>query len=346
MACTSSSNGTCGSSIFIGFDELMSSYSKPHLTYAQQLDLLVDRGMFVSNQAKALNYLERIGYYRLSAYSYPFRKIISVQENGITKNVRSDAFLEGAEFSLIANLYVFDKKLRLLTLDAIERIEVALRVDIAYLLGKYDLYAHLNPKLLHGNFAKKNKNSSTAKTKHQEWLEKYQDAVKRSREEFVEHFRSKYDAKLPIWCAIELWDFGMLSIFYSGMKVADKNKIAAKYGFADFTLLESWLRTVNYVRNVAAHHSRLWNRDIVNEPKLPKLGLLPELNHLIPLKHAHARYYAVACLLRYLLKKINPSSSWHKRLEELLQSFPSNHVVDIKHMGFPADWHQLPLWES
>ena len=254
--------------------------------------------------------------------------------------------MDGTEFSSIANLYVFDKKLRLLTLDAIERIEVALRVDIAYLLGKYDLYAHLNPELLHGNFAKRTQNSFSKKTKHQEWLEKYLDAVKRSREEFVEHFRSKYDSKLPIWCAIELWDFGMLSKFYAGMKVADKNKIAAKYGLSDFTLLESWLRTINYVRNVVAHHSRLWNRDMVNEPKLPKPNVLPELNHLITLEHARARYYAVACLLRYLLKTINPSSSWHERLEELLMTFPSNSIVDINHMGFPVGWYRLPLWES
>lgn len=200
----------------------MASYTKPHLTFAQQLDLLIIRNLLVTDQEKAQKYLERIGYYRLSAYWYPFRKITSIQENGSFRDVRSDIFIDGTEFSSITNLYVFDKKLRLLTLDAIERIEVALRVDIAYLLGKYDPYAHLNPELLHGNFTKRPANPFTKKTKYQEWLEKYQDALKRSREEFVEHFRNKYGSKLPIWCAIELWDFGMLSVFYSGMKVADR----------------------------------------------------------------------------------------------------------------------------
>ena len=135
--------------------------------------------------------------------------------------------------------YVFDKRLRLLLLDALERIEVALRVDIAHFLGARDPWAHLSPDELHGNFAKK-LNPDSRKTYHQEWVARLDMAINRSREDFLTHFRAEYDSPLPIWMAIELWDFGQLATFYSGMKVADREAIAGKYGVASFDMFTNW----------------------------------------------------------------------------------------------------------
>ena len=119
----------------------MRKYEKPYLSPKEQVELLMSRGMEITDLAKAEECLARIGYYRLSAYWYPFRK----EQNGAVE----DNFKEGTTFSLSLDYYVFDKKLRLLTLDAIERVEIALRTDIALLLGKFDRQAHRNPEFLH-----------------------------------------------------------------------------------------------------------------------------------------------------------------------------------------------------
>jgi len=121
-------------------------YSKPYQDVPSQLALLQEKGIYVSDTAAAIACLERIGYYRLSGYSYPFcnrrtavhpvtGKPLQQGDKRRIQIVVEDRFREETAFSTVMDLYVFDKRLRLLSLDAIERIEVALRVDISLMLG-------------------------------------------------------------------------------------------------------------------------------------------------------------------------------------------------------------------
>ena len=142
---------------------------------------------------------------------------------------------------------------------------------MAHLLGEYDAFAQINPALLHGNFTKKIK-SKTGKTGYSKWIKNYNELVERSKEYFAKHCCSTYGGPLPIWIAVELWDFGLLSNFYQGMAIGDKERIAAKYGLHSWKTMASWLRTINHVRNIAAHHSRLWNNNLVDQPKMPEPG--------------------------------------------------------------------------
>ena len=128
---------------------------KPWRSFQEQLETLKARGLLVDNDSAALDYLRRIGYYRLSGYWYPLRMIDPIASAAQRKPVRRDEFVPGSRFEDVVRLYVFDKKLRLLALDALERIEMAVRVDVAHLLGKRDPLAHLRADCLHGNFAKK-----------------------------------------------------------------------------------------------------------------------------------------------------------------------------------------------
>lgn len=293
----------------------------------------------------ALEHLRRLGYYRLSGYLYPFRKM-SYTQNKSKKDdnvLREDEFKPGSKFQTSVELYVFDKKLRLLVLDAIERLEVAFRVDIAYLLGAKDRFAHTNPNLLHGNFTKKI-NPDTGKTKHQEWLQKQTALINSSKEDFIEHHKRKYGMPLPIWVAIELWDFGMLSTFYKGMKIEDKTAIAKKYGISDCQVIESWLRCLNYVRNVAAHHCRLWNKNLVSQPKLPKKGEIPTFDLYIGQISITSRLYIALCILAHFMHYVCPRSSWCNRVKELIYSFPESLHISIQNMGFPGDWEQHAFW--
>lgn len=323
----------------------MSTYAKPHLPFSQQLDLLKSRELKVTDDTAALACLSKVGYYRLSAYWYPLRKISSKQDP-VTQKIatyREDVFLPGSCFQHAMDLYVFDKRLRLLILDAIERIEVAIRVDVSHLLGARDCFAHTHPNQLHGHFTKK-ANVKSGKTRYQEWMEKYNQILMRSKEDFVRHYKEKYGLPLPIWVSVELWDFGMLSTFYQGMKVADKTAIAAKYGIPDFQLLESWLRSLNFVRNVAAHHSRLWNKNLIDQPKLPKRGEMTEFDPLIGDSEVCTRLYGVLCILIYLMRVVSPNSSWPKRLREMVDGFPEAPGLSIASMGFPVSWRESSFW--
>src|SRR5260370_9155691 len=98
------------------------AYAKPYLPVPNQLALIKGRGMVISDDALAETYLNKIGYYRLSGYWYPYRK------STLSNQIRTvlDDFRKGTKFSEIVDLYVFDKKLRLLLLCVIDPLEIAL----------------------------------------------------------------------------------------------------------------------------------------------------------------------------------------------------------------------------
>ena len=319
----------------------LSPFIKPYLSVAQQLALLKSRGLTITDDARAIAALERIGYYRLSGYWYPLRA--SVDQPPAAPLIQDD-FRAGAEFGQIVDLYVFDKQLRLLTLDAVERVEIALRTDIALLLGRSSPTAHRDPAYLDGRFARQCARGKTV-TRHQEWLTRLDKTTGESREEFVAHFRRSYSSPLPIWMAVELWDFGMLSHFLSGMRYRDQVTLAARYGLPRPELLTGWIRSINFARNICAHHGRLWNRPLVDQPPMPRPGEVATLDHLAGDQHAQKRFYAVAAVLRYLLTFINPTTSWAARLDDLVATLPAAPGVSVRHMGFPDNWRTLPLWK-
>lgn len=303
-------------------------------SYSDQLGLLEQRGLHIGDHSKALDYLERIGYYRLSGYWYPFR------QTDPATNKKLDQFIEGSSFEQAVQLYIFDKKLRLLTLDAIERIEMAVRVDIAYCLGKLHPLAHLQASSFHGNFSARQARDKT-QTAHQIWVDKYQECIRRNtKTAFVKHHAQEYNGQLPVWVAIELWDFGMMSTLFSGMQKKHKDQIAQKYGVADGENFAKWLRSLNHIRNISAHHSRLWNANIVDRSDVPVDLVKFHLNNAKP--------FLYLCLMKQLLDVICPNSSWGSRIKRLFAEFSlQNHPsISIRDTGCVADWEKWELWAN
>lgn len=298
--------------------------------------------MLITDGAKAARCLQRIGYYRLSAYWYPFRKSIDkLGPDGRPTTRIIDEFKPDAIFADAVDMYVFDKKLRLLILDAAERVEVALRVAIALQLGQRDPCAHRDPQQVHSRFVK-----AAASKSHAAWLVRHDEVEDKSKEEFVAHFRRKYSGRMPLWMAIELWDFGLLSFFLSGMKDIDVSVIARDFALPKRDLLKSWVRSIAYARNVCAHHNRLWNRAIVDQPQVPKIGDVPGLDHFCTDTHAQRRLYAVAVALRWLLRRVNPESTWPQRLKAHFETFPESAHYSLRQTGFPSHWAALPFWAT
>jgi len=333
-------------------------YCKPWKSYEEQLDLLISRGLEVTDRPKALEYLQRIGYYRLSGYWFPFRErsgpLTLLDEKGRkparlnkVETIALDDFRPGATFENAVKLYVFDKKLRLLVMDALERIEIALRVDISHTLGEIDRFAYLHPAIFHPEFSEKLHNSKGV-TLHHEWLGNHAQLISRSKEEFVLHNKTKYGLPLAIWVACEVWDFGTMSRLYAGMREAEQDAISAKYGIHNGRIFATWLRSLNYLRNVCAHHSRLWNRNIVDQPRLPPAAEVPWVAPFQGNGHLRARCFLLLCVARHLLQVVNPNSSWPDRIKEHLQDFPDlDHLeLNLAGMGAPdgweADWQATP----
>lgn len=298
-------------------------YSKPALTLDEQLDRLVHRGMTVRDRQRARHHLNHINYYRLRAYWLPDEVPATTADE--------HAFRSGTDFDDIVDLYSFDRKLRLLVMDAIERVEVSLRTRWAHVLAlRYGAHGYLDP--AHFRTA----------SQHTRCLEKLREEYARSHETFVLHYRKTYtDPDLPpVWGICELLSFGQLSLWYQNLAAgADRVEIAQPYG-VDEQILKSFAHHLTYVRNVCAHHSRLWNREMTIGMKVPArpgwLGAMFSTDH-------PKRVYNTLVMLAHLLTVISPGSAWRRHLRDLMAEHPK---VDAAVMGFPPDWDTQPLWTA
>jgi abortive infection bacteriophage resistance protein len=316
------------------------NYNKPYLTVPQQRALLESRGMEISDASKADEYLRRIGYYRLSAYWYPFRRIVQLPDSSFRLD---DTFKDGTQFRHATDLYAFDKGLRLIVLDAIERLEVSVRTEVALTIGRHGPRAHRDPSKVDKRFA----TAAPPRTQsmYSEWLRRLDDKEANSKEEFADHFRKKYNGeKMPIWIAVELLDFGPLSIYVSGIRFADLQHISASYGIDRPHLLKSWVRSISALRNICAHHSRLWNKPLIDQPALTVPGEIEYLDHIALIDGCNRRIYAALAIIQFLLKQISPRSKWADRLKAHMATFPDAPNITIADMGFPANWEEQRLW--
>lgn len=310
-------------------------YNRPWKDRADQIVLLQSRGLDISDADIAKECLAKIGYYRLSGYWYSFRELDANRKV-------TDQFKPDAKFSDAVDLYIFDKKLRLLALDALERIEVAIRVEIAHTLGARDTFAHQNGSHLDGSFTKR---KGRYPSRHENWLNRYTNLLSQSKEDFVDHYQKTHGLPLPIWVSIEIWDFGAMSLLYSGMQRTDRDNIAQKFNAPDGRYLASWLRSLNYLRNICAHHSRLWNRNILEQPKIPPVAQAGDLIQLSSNKMI-ARSFLLFCILQTLMREICPNSQWHERFKQHMTSFPniSSGHCSLLQMGCPEHWEGWSLW--
>jgi len=294
-------------------------YAKPPLTFAEQADLLISRGL-EGDRDLMIERLSSVNYYRLSGYLYPFRG-------------SGDSFAQGTAFESVWSRYAFDRRLRLLTLDAIERIEVAVRTWIAY------HHSHA-----YGPFAYAVDPSSMSKLKgsrRDKFLDHVKDQIADSKEPFATHLRRKYENCgdfLPVWAATEVMTFGTILTFYRGTTSRVKRNVANEFGLPA-EILESWLLTLNSIRNICAHHSRLWNRVLGTKPKMPRVRDYPEWHS--PVCIENDRVFGVLTICRYCLSQIAPQSGWKDRLENLIAAFPSVPLLD---MGFPPNWRDSAIW--
>lgn len=288
-------------------------YTKPALTFEDQLAQLEGRGLIVQNRAAALTALNRISYYRLSAYLFPLR-------------TSDTTFEPGAAFETALWLYEFDRRLRLLVLDAVERVGILARTVITYELAHTSHpFAHNEPHHFDPRFD------------HAKWYQGFLDELNRARERFLEHFRAKYIGypRVPIWMASEVMSFGTLSVMFKGMTASTQNRVAARLG-AHRSVVASWLHSLSYVRNLCAHHGRLWNRELAIKPLIPsgRPDWAPVANN---------RVYAVLCIARHLTTPCLGGADWLASARTLLGETDGKPRWQ-RAMGVPVGWQTHAFW--
>lgn len=307
----------------MGFCFIM-KYEKPALTYEQQADLLLSRGL-IAEKPILIERLKSVNYYRLSGYLHTFR------ERDANGNAL-DRYRPGTDFSTVWQRYTFDRQLRLLIMDGIERIEVALKTKITYhFCIKHGAFGYLENKNL----------PRLTQTKFEEFLEHIRQEVHRSKEDFVEHFFSKYGDShedLPLWMVIEVMSFGSLFTLYNGIAENELKTIAKEFDIP-LPVLTSWVHTLYSIRNLCAHHCRLWNRELGVKPKIPRVDKYP-LWHS-PIETPNNRIFIILTIIKYMLFYIAPQSKWYQRFLKLLQNYPD---IPLEYMGFPINWHNHSIW--
>jgi abortive infection bacteriophage resistance protein len=293
-------------------------YQKPALTFDKQIELLESRGLIVPDRDRAANYLSNINYYRLSAYMLPL------------KVSDADVFIEGTTFDDVLRLYLFDREFRLMIFDVIERLEIAFRTQISYQVGHDG-----------GAFWFEDRRQFRDADRWREHLENLDVEVNRAREVFKDHFFSKYDEneRMPIWMTSEVLSLGLLSKIYRNLRMSDgKKRIAEHFGIGRPQVLESWMQSITYVRNICAHHSRLWNRILTNRPSY----LERPIGLWVTGDPDNRKIYYFTCCILYMLRSINPQTRFVKHLNNLLARHPG---INLSAMGFTDRWRDDPFWQ-
>jgi abortive infection bacteriophage resistance protein len=298
-------------------------YTKPPKSFPEQADLLLSRGL-IANRGLLIARLSEVNYYRLSAYWHPFR-----QPN-------SDFLQLDTRFETIWDRYVFDRQLRVLTMDAIERAEISIRTRLTNTFClKYGAFGHIDRKNLSG----------LSIDDHRFFLIKIRKEESRSKEKFVEHFHNKYTSEtdLPLWMASELMDFGTMFTLFRGVETPLKQHTALAYGISD-RVLESWLIGLNTIRNICAHHARLWNRTLGTPIMIPRKNKHPDWHTPVDITLADRHVFGVLSVLRYMLRQIAPQSGWHNRLEQPIEV--RHPQIPLAQMGFSENWKDSPIWKG
>ena len=294
-------------------------YTKTYQDASALVQLLLSRGLQIEDTTKVEQFLKTISYYRLSAYMHPL----------LLQPKSAHQFKPHSTFQQVMMLYSFDKKLRLLVFNEIEKIEIAVRTAI---IDECSI-EYCTP------FWMTDSSFFIDEPRFRKTLALIDHELEKSHEDFIVHFRETYtDTYPPAWILSEILPLGVMTNIFTNLRSKQvKKRVAQRFGL-QAPVFNSWMTIVTLTRNYCCHHSRMWNKQNTITPMAPK-----RLTHpWITLPTNPLRVYYDLCIIKYFLNTISPSNDMHKKLTTLLSQFP---IVDITAMGFPKQWGSEPLWQ-
>ena len=291
-------------------------------TLPQELiPLLKKRGLTITDEQKAINYLTNIGYFRLSAYCYPLLEAPKTNQH----------YKHGATFDLVMNMYRFDRKLRILLFNEIEKIEVAIRSAMSNWISDESGDIFWMTELKHF------KNPALFEKR----LAFIQSELEKSDEDFIIDFRNNYSNPYPpAWMIAEIASFGVLCSTFNNLKYKSIKKKVASHFRLPVSVFASWMVSLVNLRNLCGHHNRTWNRE---NPLIPADLKTPAFAWINSSTTDMKRIYYRICIIKYLLFTISPNNTFTQNLISLLEKYPT---VDRRAMGFPDNWRLEPLWQE
>jgi abortive infection bacteriophage resistance protein len=287
-------------------------YNKSAKTIQQQLEILKKRGLEIDNAELACEYLKTVGYYRLSGYWWP-----------MISNKETRTFKSRSNFSNIINIYNFDKELRMLLFRVIESIEIAFRTKLIYYTSnEVSPWWYEDPEIF------------KEQSSHQKLLFSIDRELKQTKENFIKQHYKKYfsdSRRPPAWKTLEIASFGTISKLYSNLldTIKVKKMIAKEFGAVNQYYLPSWLQSIAQIRNIIAHHGRLWNKNLPGRPKLLKKPPNPWISN-VPHVSEHHRIYIHLSIMKYMLNIIHTHNDFTEKLNAILDKYRN---IDPKAMG-------------
>lgn len=327
----------------------MPTNRKPFKTFTEQAELLLNRGL-IADKNDLIRKLESVNYYRLSGYSFPFRKT----------PLKNEEYRQGTSLKIVWEYYLLDRRLRLLIIDAIERIEIALRTRIAYYWAQFSGIS--NPQ--------SNGVMYNATAKKERLIENVQASYDRSEEDFVAHHRAigvTDVEQLPVWVFIELSTFGDVVSLFNGMPRQVQEDIIQSFGLEkkenEIKYFKSLLSLIRVARNCCAHHARIWNKRWVHTDATGKKRPIVKDSSAAEWKYSLDRINQWAhnpsnnrfsfdksqtgfllTVCRKFLKHISDTSKWRDRVFELMDRSETPRNA-CREMGLCENWRDHPIWQ-
>lgn len=305
-------------------------FTKSALSYDEQLALLESRGLEIDMpRQEVFSLLNHINYYHLEAYWFPFYE----------RGVDCHKFKPSIKFSRIWELYRIDRNLRELFSHALEHIEISLKTKFAYTLA-HEFGSHPLERI---NFP------DCDDAIYNDSYVLLCEGVKKSQDQFILHYKKKYIEQLPpIWVSVEIITLGQISVWYKSI-LPDrlKKEISKEYGILSTDVMSSWIQHLTYIRNICAHHLRLWNRNLTILPaNYARISDISE-NWIHQDDHdrfSYKKLYNTLLIVDYLWQQICPNDSekWRFKLMYLIDSYN----IQPRDMGFPLYWSSKPYWSN
>lgn len=298
-------------------------YAKPAKNVAALLRHLRAKGLSTrGQQAIATQALNFIGYHRLLMYMRPLQDA-------------NKSFYPGVCFTDVLALYDFDRKLRLVCLDAIERIEVAFRAAISNTLANdRSCGAHFYLDAVHFH-------SMEGQRGFLRNVLSMRDKV-----QSVEHYYTNYNSPAlpPIWIVLEQLSIGQLSKLLTSLHLDHRKAVATCFGQNE-EFLQSWLKSTTLLRNLCAHHCRVWNNNVGADAPRQARTVAAEFNQQ---QRDHGRVFNRVVAIQALMNTIDPSSDWKHKFKAVIADLP---IVSMNKAGITAavlglvpGWEQRPFW--
>lgn len=281
--------------------------------YSEQIAHLKNyHGLQIDDVDGATRILRSVNYYRLSAYGIGLKQVNN-----------PEVYRSGISLEHLYRLYTFDAQFRSILTAAIEYLEIDLRTKIAYHLAlTYGAEGYRDPK----HFTQKTLKSG--ESVYDTTMRKLDDEIKRQGHlPCVKHHKQKYGGHFPIWAAVELFTFGMLSSLFSVMTTEDQKAIAREYK-SQPTYLQSWILSLVEVRNRCAHYGCIYNMPLSQAPKL----------HTEYKNYRSNRIFPLIITIKRMMGDIPEWRTFSSSLAALLEEY---NEINLEFIGFPRNWKEI-----